>query len=709
MQESPETPEEELEPEEALEPEPVEPPDPDKMYWGALPEDLIGDAMGSRIREYYDAHTRNGIVDLWRASHQAFYSLSESGSHEASKLIEFGAEGEMLGVRSNQLRSIIRYILTSATADRPAFAPKATNASASAMAQVSTARTLLDYYFKKKNMEQSAISVALRSLLYGQGYIWGTWDFAVGPKGPDGKALGDVVYRAMSPIDVVRDPERTAEDHDWYILRVWKNKYDQAAQFAGDNEERREELLDVCDMFEGERSLTSISFDRSVRKSDDVAQWHLLHAPTPSLPKGRYVIMTGKDTILFNGDLPFDTLHVYNMTPEEFLEAGSLGYGAVWELMGMQQVYDGMLSTAVTNFDAMGTNDILLPDGVNVGYEELREGLNIIRHPPGAPPAVLEKFQLADAFFKLFTAVRENMQLSTGVNNVVRGDPEASLKSGSALALVQAQAVHFQSGFQGAYVRLLENIATGTIQILKRYAEMPRLAAIAGAYESDALKAFKSDDINQIDRVDIEVGNPIFRTVAGKFDIATQLLERGLIKDPNQYYQVLETGRLEPVTDPARRAALRVREENELLMRGPAVTPTGKFDPISGMPLNSVEGCPVVITQDPAVHIAGHASVLDSSDALANPAVVSAVTEHILEHLRVWQSADPNLMTLLGYIPFGMPQDPNAAPEKGGDPAKGKNDQKSREASEKATGGNAPGDARPAKLPRPAQPPPGTE
>jgi len=682
------------EPEPPPEPEPV---DPDKTYWAALPVDLLPAAIEDRIREFYSSHTRTGVLDLWRAAHQAFYSLSESGTHEASKLIEFGPEGEMLGVRSNQLRSIIRYILTSATADRPAFSPKATNASAAAMAQVSTARTLLDYYHKKKGLEQALISVALRCLLYGKAYLWETWDTSVGPRGPDGKRLGDVAIKALSPIDVVCDMDRPSEEADWFIIRVWRNKYDQAAQYAAGDEDRYNDLIEVADMFEGERTLSSLTFDRTVRKTDDVAQWHLLHAPTPACPEGRYTIMTGKEDILFDGPLPFDELHVYDMTPEEFLEAGSLGYGAVWELMGLQQVYDGMLSTAVTNFDAMGTNDILLPDGTNVGYEELREGLNIIRHPPGQPPAVLEKFQLADAFFKLFTAVRENMQLSTGVNNVVRGDPESSLKSGSALALIQAQAVHFQSGFQGAYVRLEENAATGIIQILKRYAEVPRLAAIAGAYESDALKAFKAEDINQIDRVDIEVGNPIFRTVAGKFDIATQLLERGLIKDVNAYYQVLETGRLEPVTDPARRGAMRVRDENELRMRGPALTPTGKFDPITGMPLNEVQGCPVVITQDPHAHIAGHASVLDSADALANPAVVNAVTEHILEHLRVWQSADPNLMQLLGFPVFGMVGAEAGPPPKGGDPAKGANDQKSAEASEKATGDNAPGDARPAK------------
>jgi hypothetical protein len=702
---------------------PPEPKDPDRTYWADLDIEDIGDAIACRVKDFYGGLSGLGMLDLWAAAHHAFYSLSENGSHEASKVIEFGDNGEMLGVRSNQARSIIRYILTSATADRPAWQPRATSPRADALSQISTARQLLEYYFTKKGFEKALVSAALRSLIYGKSYIWETWDVNAGPTDPQtGKPMGDVGVLTLSPADVVCDLEREPGDHDWFIIKRYRNKYDLAAQYAPDTSpelaELRERLIGLDENgLEAEIQLKAkLNLTSLTRKTDDVPVWHLLHAKTAARPEGRYTIMCGSDEVLFDGPLPFDELHVYDMTPEEFLEAGNLGYGAIWEIMGLQQVYDGMLSTAVSNFDAMGTNDVLLADGVNLGYEEIRDGLNVIRHPAGQAPAVLEKFQLGDPFFKLFTAIRENMQLALGVNNVVRGDPEASLKSGSALALIQAQAVHFQSGFQGTYVRLQEKVGTGLIKLLKKFAEAPRLAAIVGPYESDALKAFKASDIAEIDRVDVEVGNPIYRTVAGKFDIATQLLDKGLIKDVNQYYQVLETGRLEPVSDPARKAALLVRQENELLMQGPAVTPsidqmTGmpKLDPMTGQPIMQVEGVPVAITHDPTAHIAGHADVLNSPDALANPAVVSAVTEHIMEHMRLWKAADPELMLLLGFPVAGMQTgQPEEEGGTGGDPNKGGNDAK-KEAAKKPTGGNAPADGAAAKLPRPAKPPPEAE
>lgn len=701
--------------EEVPEPEPV---DTDRMYWACLPEDMIAEAVNERIREYFKCLSMTGVLALWTSAHRAVYTLNESGQHEGSRIGEYGDQEEMLGVRSNQLRSIALYILTSATADRPAYSPKATNNTSAALAQIPLARTLLDYYHKRKGLENALIGTALRALVYGKGYLWLGWDPLVGPKlkGDPAKREGDLVIKSLSPLECVGDLDRKPGESDWQIVKTYRNKYDLVAQFASTagTEELRDKLLDLEDEgVDGDLQLKQgLSLGRPHRETTDVAVWHLLHADTPAVPGGRYTITCGKDLCLFDGPLPFDEVPIYEMLPEEFLDAGSIGYSSIWDLMGLQEAYDGLNSTGLSNFDAFGTNDIMLPNGSEITSETVSGGLNVIRYPANTqPPAILEKFQLSESFFKLRSAFLQDMQLSSGVNSTVRGDPEANLKSGAALALIQAQAVQFQSRFQGSYVRLTENAGTGVIRILKKFATSERCSSIAGSYDTDALRSFKADDISHIDRVEVEAGSPMFRTVAGKFDIATQLLERGLIKDLNAYYQVLETGRLEPITDPARRAALRIQEENELLMKGPPIIPTGKFDELTGEPLMSVEGLPVVITQNPADHIRHAASVLDSADALANPSVVAAVTEHILEHLRVWREAPPDLLQLLGFpMPPPKPGDetqvvtpgaPEVEPKQ--DPNAGKNEQKA-----KAAGNNAPGSDRPVKLPRPAQPPPGS-
>ena len=44
----------------------------------------------------------------------------------------------------------------------------------------------------------------------------------------------------------------------------------------------------------------------------------------------------------------------------------------------------------------------------------------------------------------------------SGVNSVVRGNPEKSIKSGAALATIQAQAIQFMNGLQQSYIFLID-------------------------------------------------------------------------------------------------------------------------------------------------------------------------------------------------------------------------------------------------------------
>ena len=53
------------------------------------------------------------------------------------------------------------------------------------------------------------------------------------------------------------------------------------------------------------------------------------------------------------------------------------------------------------------------------------------------------------------------METLSGVNSVARGNPEASLQSGTALAMVQSQALQFMSGLQQSYIQLIEDVGTG--------------------------------------------------------------------------------------------------------------------------------------------------------------------------------------------------------------------------------------------------------
>lgn len=674
---------------------------PVSKYWAAKPKEEIGTEIADRCKEYYQVLVNTGVAGIMRNAHAHFYSLGSTG-HEGSKLVEFGDDGEKLGIRSNQLRSLVRYMLISTTGDRPAILPKAINASAKAMSQVPTARRTLDYYMKKKGLERKLVGTALRALIYGKGYLWAAWDQNVGPK-------GDVVYRAESPLSVAIDLERESYDNDWYVISRPRNRYDLAAVY-GNTQELYDEIVGTDRDCLSEEILRAVSFGLQAAKtntekdSDVIYERHFIHRKTPALPDGRYTVVIGEDRVILDGPLPYKSVPVFEMVPEEFLEAEAIGYASSWDLIGLQDAYDGVLSTCITNFDAFGHNDMLLPDGVELSVEYVREGLNAIRYPMGEAnkPSMLEKFSIPEEVFKLQELLRKDMETNSGVNSVARGDPQSSLQTGPALALVQAQAVQFQSAMAGAYVQLIEEAGTGTLHIIQEFVDQETLAMINGPSDADGLLNFQASAVDLIDHVECEQGPAIARTMAGKVDMANMFLEQGLITSVNQYFEVLETGRLEPVTDPSRKAQMQVDAENELLMQGPA--PVQK-PPQPGMELAppefTIPGVPVVMTDHPVEHIMGHTAVLNSPENRKNPAIIKAVTQHILEHISVWRSTPPDVLMLLDYPLPGMP----GAPSDGGgaqapEAKKGKKSEKDKAKAEEEGGAQPPGQGSTPGMPR---------
>lgn len=649
--------------EDTLAPAPVSPfaPGTEYDYWAMAPIDEIGSLVGDRVKEYYQVMRTSGMFTLYARLHTMVYGLGPNG-HETSQIFEFGDDGEKLGVRSNQIRSLVRYMLTSATADRPHVEPKAINTTAQAMAQVPVVRRSLDYYHRVKRLERHLVACALRSVMYGKGYLWQSWDPTATR---DGKPVGDLVYQALSPMEVASDLSKPAYEHDWFCITRPRNKYDLAAIFAKGDEEKRELILSADQDCLDKDDLAAIQFcfkKTTGVEADTIFERHFIHKKTPACPQGRYTIMIGDGIVLFDGPLQYSEMPVAEMIPEEFLGAGAVGYSSAWDLIALQQAYDALLSTAMSNFDAFGHNDMLLPDGVELTVETVREGLSAIRYPQGEhnKPSILEKFSVKEEIFKLKDWLRSDMEVNSGVNSVARGEPQASLQTGPALALVQAQAVHFQSGFVGAYVQLIEDVSTASVRILQKYAPDELISQIAGENDPDGLAAFKASDFSLIERIEVERINPIFKTLAGKYDLADKLLERGLIKNANQYFMVLNTGRVEVASDPQVKAEMQVVAENEILMRGPEVKdkigPDGLpvLDEL-GMPVRYIPELPVVMTDHPVEHLLGHKTVLDSPVNRQNVKVVEATTVHMLDHLTVWEKSPLNFLLLMNFPVPGMP------------------------------------------------------
>lgn len=624
-----------------------------KDYWASVPADEIADEILERRDDYYEFLSLSGRLDLMRRSWAYFYRPRITGA----RLNPTGEQGELTSLSVNHYRNLLSHLETMTTQQRAAFEPRATNSDVESQSQVILATGLLDYYMREKKMERFIKSAVKDCLIYGEAFMRCEWDATSGDaygKTETGATVyqGDMKYSNFTPLNCIRDfTKENPNQEDWYILREPQNKYNLAAKFP---ELAKEILDDSVDLLEYAATTTmqAVGLDNS----DNIFVYTLLHGPTPALPQGRYTTCLDNGTVMMDGPLPYKETHVSRIAPDE--ETGTIfGYTVGFDLLPIQEAIDILYSTVISNQSTFGVQNILVPKGHDLSTSQMSGGLNVMEYDPNTgKPEALNLTNTPPEIFNFINQLEHTAETISGVNSVARGNPEASLKSGAALALVQSMAIQFSMNLQQSYSRLVEDTGTSTISILKDFAAVPRVAAIAGRSNRPLMKSFSGKDLNAINRVMVDMGNPLTRTTAGKVNLADALMEKNLIENPDQYLQVVTTGRLEPIIEGKQAELLLVKAENEKLADG--------------------EPQRAIITDQHAQHILEHKTVLASPEIRMQPnsPIMVATLNHIQEHLNFLKTADPALLSLIhqqsimGQAPTNAPgaPAPAAAPGPGG-------------------------------------------
>lgn len=623
---------------EASEGQEVEP-----KYWAAKGIKEVLPLLVAKTEDYYDFLRQTGRLYLWRRSYSAYYRQSQI----LGKLQRAGEQGEFTRMHVNDYRNIALHLKSLTTQQRPAFDPRATNTDYKSMAQTILASGLLDYYNREKRMERFTVQALEYGLIYDHAYVSCTWDANDGESyGKNELGIdvpeGDIKYEAFSPIDVTVDTSDYAQGTEsWKITRSYRNRYDLMALYP-----------EIADRIEALPSINELLDDAIINPcdyedSDMIPVFKFYHPRTPSLPEGREIHFLSSDLGLIDGPLPYRKVPVFKFEPSK-QDATPFGYTIMYDILPLQEAIDGLYSIAMTNNKQFGVQSIVGPKGGNLTHTVLSEGLAYIEYDQTRGKVeALQLTQSAPELYNLIGMLEKKIETLSAVNSVARGQPEASLKSGAAIAFVQAMAVQFSKDLEGAWIRLLEDVATATIQTLQDFASVPRVAMIAGKANRPFMKEFTGDDLNLISRVMVDIGNPLTRTVAGKVNLADALMEKGFLKTPEQYIQVMTTGRLEPVIESDQAELMLVRAENERLSES--------------LPVQAM------ITDSHALHVREHKVVLASPEARENPEIVTAVTNHIQEHFDLLSTTNPQLLALLGEQSMA-PQQPTPEVGQGMDP-----------------------------------------
>lgn len=645
-----------------------------ETYWAAGPRDEIGDHINGHVEDFYDFCESCGRSYLWRKMFNAYNRATEYSAEVQSA----GDQDELSVVFINHIRNLITHMCNLTLAQRPAFQPRSQNTDHKSQAQTLLARSILDHEMSEKKLEEQMRQACQYALTYGDAAVTTLWNAQRGDEvmrlvtDEMGEEMyevitddagnpvrsGDIEYRAVPGYDIIRDTSHESiHDQDWVIVRDYINRYDLIALYADvdsiepENYETQEEYDEVVDHVEKIKEgilntpskIDDVDYRFNVfvpatgQKTDEVPVYYFFHNRTPSVPEGRMTVAVGDcSTILEDGPLPYDKVPVHFISPGQ-TTGTPFGYTAAFDILVLQQMLDSTHSMIVTNQRAFGVQNVLVPQGSNIAAPQLVGGLNMIPYVPdsnGGKPEALQLLSTPPEIFAYANTIEQQMETLMGISSVVRGDAMNGEMSGTAMALSASTSIQFSQEFQQSYIHCLEQVGQSIISIYQTYADIPRTVVITGKSKSQFIREFTRDDLANIDRVIVDVGSPVSKTVAGKIQIAQDLLNMGMIKTPEQYLQVLQTGNLDTMIEGDTAELMYIRSENEKFSDGVEV--------------------PVVVTDNHILHIQEHKAVLASPDARQDPEILEATLNHINEHIAMLQS--PQLSTLNALL--GQPQVP---------------------------------------------------
>jgi hypothetical protein len=572
-----------------------------------------------------------------------FFKLSDG-----SRLNAAGEQNEFVTISVNHFRNILNHLLALLFNNRLSFDTQAESADTNARDACIIGNQILDEQFYDKRIDEQIFRAVEMGLVMGTSFITLEWDPFVKLIGVD--ESGNPVYtgapkvRSHSLWDVIWEPFKDdMRDHNWMCIRSIENKWDLVATYPQFEEEiiklPRISDIQVYDPF-------------YQPEEDHVFIWRCYHKETPAIPAGRMTVFCEGSLILFDGRNPY--CHPTRESPNGGLPifcfrpathyASSYGHSPAFELMGIQEAINILDSSILTNQDAFAVQNVIVPRESSITTSDLAGGKKMIEYtvlpdvPGGGKPEVLQLCATPAEVFKYKDDLVKQLEVLSGINAVMRGQPQASLISGTALALVASQSQTFNNVLESNFIRLAEDVGHFLLYIISRFQTTEELVSLVGKGKSNEVRSFKGENLDPIRKVKIVLGNPLAKSTAGKVEIAEMLTKNQLIKTPEAVFEALTTGQITNSLDNATSEINYIVWENENLLRNQTIR--------------------VIATDNHPQHIMQHRALLFKPDVRQNQQIHQEVLNHIQDHMDQFDqmaAGNPTLLSMIMGTPIPMP------------------------------------------------------
>lgn len=615
-----------------------------KVYFAARDSEECAAALLEKGASFFQTMRSNAYLEKISQMWYYYYgNFNQEGGSDGHEITFTGEQGELVKLPVNHFRNLAQNILNMIIANRPVLEARAINSDYKALSQTYLANGILDYYMREKGLEEAINECVEMAIILGSSYIKMDWNSMGGDlyeQDPDtGEPIfeGELEFSVLSPLDVIVDGTKERWNHEWMMTRSYVNKYNLIAKYP----ELADKIAGILSKNENTQSRLGYFTNDT---TDDIPVFEFFHKRTAAMPDGRYMIFLAEDIVLIDVPLPYREIPIFRLAPANIMGT-PYGYTNMFDVYPLQEAINSLMSGILTNQNAFMVQSVFIPRGADLSTDQL-DGMTIMEG--NAKPEPIQLTRTPGEVFDMTKLLIQTSEMLTGVSSVTRGQPEASLRSAQALALVQSMSLQFQSSFQQNYVKFLENIGTCLIEILKDFAHTPKLVALVGRNKRPLLKEFKGDMIKDIKKVIVDVGNPLSRTTAGRVQMADQLAQMKLIKNPQQYFMVMETGKLDTLIEGDISDLLLIKRENEWLLEGRDVFAN---------PLDQHR-----------MHIMEHRAVINDPELRQNPELLNKVQTHLQQHIDLLRTVDPDLLMLINEQPLQDQMAAQQAPPMAGEP-----------------------------------------
>lgn len=607
--------------------------DQTQQYWATAPVEEIAQQIEEKWDEYKHWGASTDYFDRILTSFDAFYGFDSNGTLRVTR-----DDTDLAEINVNHYKSLIRRLHILVTENKLAFQPRARNSDTKSQVESDLARGITEYYADEKGMNDTFSMAVLGALIMLEYYVHCPWDIAEGYElAADGGATiksGDQLFETFSPLDVAK---ATTPRSPWHIIRKKVNKYDEAAlhpQFAA-------EILASSsqpDIYDMSRRGMDANINQLGADEDMVWKYMFYHDRTPAVPKGRQVEVIASQ-VLKDKDLDkYAKVPLFRLSAGDILGTG-FGDSPGVDLLPLQHALNAIFSGTVTN-NLNNNRQLIYSADPNLTTRDLGNGQTLVS--AAAAPVGLNLTASSPENYKLIDLLVNHQQLLSGVNDVARGNPSASVTTSGGQALMIAQAIQYVSALQKGYARLASDVSSCLIDNIKAFATEEMTAYITGVSRKGQIKKFRAKDVMNVERITVDLGNPMTQSFAGRNEMVTAWQQYGIITDPKQIINFLRTGELDQVTENPFSDSLLIREENEMMRRG--------------------EQPVVLITDNHSEHAVDHKAIMSSPEARQDPRVLAAWAAHMQEHISTMRTVPPDLAAILSGQPVPPPMPPPAAP-----------------------------------------------